>query len=144
MYSAYVNVEVRKNTSRRKRKTIENNKEQPLKQHAEPVYRRMPTVTLKLFSVLYVNYAPFWQFFGETDMMRERKMRVREKLFVKAEVRRMQVMFKNVCNSFGRWCVCCCFRHEQCIWGSNWRKSPLHIYKYLHTSVSNVYLLLKM
>lgn len=36
--------------TRDKRKTIENNKEQPLKQHAEPVYRRMPTVTLKLFS----------------------------------------------------------------------------------------------
>lgn len=34
----------------RQRKTIENNKEQPLKQHAEPVYRRMPTVTLKLFT----------------------------------------------------------------------------------------------
>lgn len=47
------NVKVCKNTTRQ-RKTIENNKEQPLKQHAEPVYRRMPTVTLKLFTVVYI------------------------------------------------------------------------------------------
>lgn len=47
------NVKVCKNTTRQ-RKTIENNKEQPLKQHAEPVYRRMPTVTLKLFTVIYI------------------------------------------------------------------------------------------
>lgn len=88
----------------RQRKTIENNKEQPLKQHAEPgIYRRMPTVTLKTFQL----YKRVKRHRG-TEKNREN------------QARRMQVMLKNACYSFGR----CYF--AECIWDPI-TKRALHI-----------------